>query len=85
MADGKTIVFDAAEYPQLEGLQEGDTIKSIRSTDGRVVSVVDGQITVELGECEVETEGAADKAYRAQRGEPMMTSDTDDADDEEDY
>lgn len=66
------IVFDEAEHPELSGMKEGDPIASIECKDAKVVSVSNGQVTVEMGTVEVETEGQADKALRQMRGTPSV-------------
>jgi hypothetical protein len=64
-----TQVFSTAQYPQLEGLKEGDSIPKITHTGNRVQAVADGSVTVELGQCEFEIDNQADKAMKGMMGD----------------
>lgn len=72
MAEGEQMTFNTADYPELEGLKEGDMVKKITHMDSRVVGVSDGQVTVEGGPCQIETEGMADKEYKRMRADGAM-------------
>lgn len=57
------ITLDTADYPQLEGVTEGSPIDMrCKGTVGKVNQ--DGSVTLTLSECNIETEGQADKAMK---------------------
>lgn len=73
MPEGKTIALNPSEYPQLEGLKEGDVIPKITITDSKVISAGEGgELTIEFGQTEITTEGHVDKAYNALRGDQTL-------------
>jgi hypothetical protein len=68
VAEGKQIVFSAQEYPQLSGIKNGASVKV--SADGRVAATDGDSVTVTLENCELETEGRADKELREMSAQP---------------
>jgi hypothetical protein len=59
VADGKTMVLTEAEYPALQGIKPGATGKL--TAGFKVTDATDGSVTIELENCEVETQSRADK------------------------
>lgn len=78
------IVLSEDEYPALAGLKVGDPVAAVKAVEAKVLAVADGQVTLDLGQLEIEAEGPADKELRKLRGEPSVAADVDDEGEEVD-
>lgn len=56
MEEGKEMVVDVAEYPELEGAAEGSPFEM--RAKGTIGAVNNGQVTLQMSECQIETEGS---------------------------
>lgn len=69
---GKQLTFTVEEYPQLEGIKVGATMDI--TCKGRVASADENGVVVSLENCDIETEGAADKELRDMKGETSTSN-----------
>jgi hypothetical protein len=66
MPEGKVIEFQEGEYPELDGIEVGASVKL--SGQATIVDVGEGVKGLEISSMNFETEGMADKEMRAMRG-----------------
>ena len=61
-SDGESTSLSVENYPELEGVQVGETISG--KWEGRIVEVKNGMVKVEYDSMELETENTADRDLR---------------------
>lgn len=62
VGDGQEMTFDTAEYPQLDGLEEGSPVTV--TCEGTVSKTGSGQVTLAISNCEFTTEAQVDRDFR---------------------
>lgn len=60
--DEDTGILTVEDYPELEGISEGETIKG--NWEAKVIEVKDGKVKIEYTLDEIETENSADRDLR---------------------
>ena len=61
-SESETTTLSAEKYPELEGAEVGQTVEG--NFTGRVISVDNGQVTLQYESLEISTENKADKSLR---------------------
>ena len=68
--DGESTTLSVENYPELEGVQVGETISGKWS--GKVTKSENGSVTIEYDSMELETENSADRELRGMMKQPQM-------------
>ena len=71
VGDAQEMIFDTAEYPQLDGLQDGSPVTV--TCEGTVSKTEGGQVTLSITDCQFKTEGQVDRDYRDMNRQDSMS------------
>jgi hypothetical protein len=67
MPEGKVIEFASGEYPELDGLEIGSSVKF--QGEATIQDLGEGALGLQIGSMTFETEGLADREMKRMKGE----------------